>query len=127
MCVCTCVCASTFLTNLFSIILFLLTLKILQLLFLYYSTSSTPILYTSHSFSILRNHDILGETEPVGESPLETLSTPRAIQEIMRINDTLKSAKNFNSSGGGGQGGGMEFLGCMPINLSRRNLLNVQR
>lgn len=71
-----------------------------------------------------------GETEPVGESPMEVLSTPRAIQEIMRINDILKSARNFNSSiggGGGGSGGGLDFLGCMPINLSRRNLLNVQR
>lgn len=62
---------------------------------------------------------------------MEVLSTPRAIQEIMRINDTLKSARNFNSSmgggGGGGSGGGLDFLGCMPINLSRRNLLNVQR
>lgn len=61
---------------------------------------------------------------------MEVLSTPRAIQEIMRINDILKSARNFNSSiggGGGGSGGGLDFLGCMPINLSRRNLLNVQR
>lgn len=97
-----------------------------SLLIICFFYDSSPFLFNL-LFSTLHNHDTPGETEPVGESPLETVSTPRAIQEIMRINDTLKSAKNFNSSGGGGQGGGMEFLGCMPINLSRRNLLNVQR
>lgn len=88
------------------------------------------ILSFCHYFFFSFLHDnVSGETEPVGESPMEVLSTPRAIQEIMRINDTLKSARNFNSSigGGGGSGGGLDFLGCMPINLSRRNLLNVQR
>ena len=89
--------------------------------------------FSSCPYASLLHDNILGETEPVGESPMEVLSTPRAIQEIMRINDTLKSARNFNSSigggggGGGGSGVGLDFLGCMPINLSRRNLLNVQR
>ena len=37
----------------------------------------------------------------------------------------LFSLSSTNSRGGGG--GGVDFLGCMPINLSRRNLMNVQR
>ena len=37
----------------------------------------------------------------------------------------LFSLSSANSRGGGG--GGVDFLGCMPINLSRRNLMNVQR
>jgi hypothetical protein len=67
-----------------------------------------------------------GETDIAGEGPLDLLNTPRCTQEINRINETLKSARNFNSSVGG-RDRGVEFLGCMPINLSRRNLLNVQR
>ena len=35
----------------------------------------------------------------------------------------LFSLSSANSRGGGG----VDFLGCMPINLSRRNLMNVQR
>jgi hypothetical protein len=80
------------------------------------------------SFTILfyYYHTSTGETEVVGEGTLDLLNSPRCTQEINRINETLESARNFNSSVGG-RDRGMEFLGCMPINLSRRNLINVQR
>lgn len=60
---------------------------------------------------------------------MESLNPAKCSQEIIRINDTLRTAaiSSSSSSSSRGGGGGVEFLGCMPINLSRRNLLNVQR
>ena len=70
---------------------------------------------------------IIGETEPVGEIPFEIMNNPKGVQEILRINEVLKNSSMQNFNAGSGRGGGPDFLGCMPINLSRRNLLNVQR
>lgn len=70
----------------------------------------------------LLNLCIPGEIETVGEAPLEVVTSDKCSQEIIRINEKLKKELNHSS-----RGNNLEFLGCMPINLSRRNLLNVQR
>ena len=74
------------------------------------------------------------DSEVAGELPLEVLGPAVYLQGVLTLNEILKQADHSSSSGGGGNSssssnssGRVDFLGCMPINLSRRNLLTVQR
>ena len=77
---------------------------------------------------------IPSDSEVSGELPLEVLGPAVYLQGVLTLNEILKQADS-NSNGGSSnssssscnRGDRVEFLGCMPINLSRRNLLTVQR
>ena len=81
---------------------------------------------------------IPSDSEASGELPLEVLGPPVYLQGVLTLNEILKQADSSSStsssggasnssSSGGNRSDRVEFLGCMPINLSRRNLLTVQR
>ena len=71
---------------------------------------------------------IPSDSEVSGDLPLEVLGPAVYLQGVFTLNEILKQADSSSSSGGGSnRNDRVEFLGCMPINLSRRNLLTVQR
>lgn len=67
------------------------------------------------------------ETEVVGELPMGPLPAEVYLSGIYGLNDMLKRANSPTSSAPAHAREHLDFVGSMPINLTRRNLLTVQR
>ena len=93
-----------------------------------FTTVISVFIFTYLTLFIILSYDsrtlILSQTQSLTHT-LSHCLTHLLTYSINHCPTFLFSLSSTNSRGGGG--GGVDFLGCMPINLSRRNLMNVQR
>jgi hypothetical protein len=68
-----------------------------------------------------------GATESTHSGISATVSlTPDVVSAMAAITSRIRRENSFGG-GGGGSGRGLDFMGCMPLNISRKNLKALQK